>query len=204
MIARAEKALATAEADRRSAQGRVLTATENLELARVKEKNLQLATVLIQEVAKETQDKLKFHIEDMVQSAIDAVFPETYKFCLTFEPKRGRTEVSIYLEKDGTQIFPMDATGGGVVDVVSFALRVVSWSISSTSNTLFLDEPMKWVSQGLRPRCAELLRALSDKLDLQIIMVTHDEELVAEADAVFVVDQKRRRSFVVRREGVKQ
>lgn len=203
-LAQAGKLVGDAEAKRTHLRESIVSMESQVEALRVREADLQLATVLIQETAKETQDQLRIHIQDLVQSALNAVFPGVYDFRLVFTPRRGRTEVDIYLDKDGTQVNPMDSSGGGVVDVVSFALRVVSWSISGTEPTLVLDEPLKWVSQNLRPRCAELIRALSERLKLQIIMVTHDPELVEEADSIFVVDQKRRRSFVVKREGTKQ
>ena len=96
-----------------------------------------------------------------------------------------------------------DAAGGGVVDVVCFALRVVAWSLSQTSPVLILDEPFKWVSMGLRPICGQLLRGISDRLGLQIIMVTHDPELVEQADRIFLVEQKARRSRISVREGTR-
>lgn len=158
------------------------------------------AQALIQTTAQETQSQLKYHIQALVQNALDAVFPTTYVFKVGFELRRGQTEVDIYLDKDGEPIDPMDASGGGVVDVVTFALRVVAWSLSSTAPVLILDEPMKWVSAGRRAVCGELLRAVSDRLGLQIIMVTHDPALVVQADRVFEVTQRGRRSRVTVRQ----
>lgn len=165
--------------------------------------NIVQAQALIQTTAQETQSQLKYHIQALVQNALDAVFPTTYVFKVGFELRRGQTEVDIYLDKDGEPIDPMDASGGGVVDVVTFALRVVAWSLSSTAPVLILDEPFKWVSAGRRQVCGELIRGVSDRLGLQIIMVTHDPELVQRADRIFVVEQKRRRSTVTQKEGTK-
>lgn len=159
------------------------------------------AQALIQQVAKDTQDQLKFHLQALVQSALDAVFPGVYTFQLEFKMTRGRTEAEIYLDKDGERISPMDSSGGGVVDVVAFALRVATWAIGRTDNVLILDEPFKWLSMGLRPLAGDILKGLSKRLGLQVIMVTHDEEMIAVADRVFAVDQKRRRSIVTVTEG---
>ena len=175
----------------------------SLEQNRVKLDNIVQAQALIQTTAQETQSQLKYHIQALVQNALDAVFPTVYVFKVGFELRRGQTEVDIYLDKDGEPIDPMDASGGGVVDVVTFALRVVAWSLSSTAPVLILDEPFKWVSAGRRQICGELLRSVSDRLGLQIIMVTHDPELVQRADRIFLVEQKRRRSQVTQREGTR-
>lgn len=161
------------------------------------------AQALIQTTAQETQNQLTYHVQALVQNALDAVFPTVYLFKTAFELRRGQTEVVIWLDKDGEAIDPRDAAGGGVVDVVCFALRVVAWSLSQTSPVLILDEPFKWVSAGLRPICGQLLRGISDRLGLQIIMVTHDPELVEQADRIFLVEQKARRSRISVREGTR-
>lgn len=161
------------------------------------------AQALIQTTAQETQNQLTYHVQALVQNALDAVFPTVYLFRAAFELRRGQTEVDIWLDKDGEAIDPRDAAGGGVVDVVCFALRVVAWSLSQTSPVLILDEPFKWVSMGLRPICGQLLRGISDRLGLQIIMVTHDPELVEQADRIFLVEQKARRSRISVREGTR-
>lgn len=154
------------------------------------------AQVLIQTTAKETQEQVRYHIQDVVQSALDAVFPMVYDFRVSFEIKRGRTEAQLKLVKDGEEMDAMSSTGGGVVDILAFALRLASWTLSQTDNLIILDEPFKFVSANLRPLCADILRELSKKLELQIMMVTHDEELVSVADRVFEIDQKNRQSFV--------
>ena len=161
------------------------------------------AQILLQTTAQETQNQLKFHVQALVQNALDAVFPATYIFKVDFELRRGQTEVDIYLDKDGELINPMDAAGGGVVDVITFALRVVAWSLSRSSPVLVLDEPFKWLSAGLRPLAGEILRGVSDRLGLQIIMVTHDPELVEQADRIFTVQQTMRRSRVTVHEGTR-
>lgn len=175
----------------------------SLDHNRVKLDNIVQAQALIQTTAQETQSQLKYHIQALVQNALDAVFPTVYVFKVGFELRRGQTEVDICLDKDGEPMDPMDSSGGGVVDVIAFALRVVAWSLSNTAPVLILDEPMKWVSAGKRHICGELLRSVSDRLGLQIIMVTHDPELVQRADRIFLVEQKRRRSQVTQREGTK-
>lgn len=156
----------------------------------------EMAQALLQKTAKATQEHLKFSLEDLVQAALDTVFPGVYQFHIEFEMKRGRTEASIFLDKDGERINPMDSSGGGVVDVVSFATRIATWALGNTRSILILDEPFKFLSVNLRPLAGEILKGLSKRLGLQVLMVTHDEEMVGISDRVFIVDQKRRKSIV--------
>ena len=154
------------------------------------------AQALIQLAAQETQEQIQNHLQDMVQTALDAVFPGVYDFRVVFDLKRGRTEVSMYLEKDGTQMDPMDSTGGGVVDVISTALRIACWTISKTDNVIMMDEPFKFLSAKHRPILGEMLKQLTVRLALQLIIVTHDPDIVGIADRVFLIDQKYRKSYV--------
>jgi len=151
---------------------------------------IEKSQALIQDTAKETQDQLRFHLQDLVNSALESVFPGSYEFRLEFLPTRKSTEADIYLLKDGCRVDPLDSSGGGVVDVICFALRVVAWSIGNSDNCVMMDEPFKWLSVNLRPLAAELLRLLSNQLHLQLIFVTHDPELVSVCDRIFRVTQE--------------
>ena len=84
---------------------------------------------------------------------------------------------------------PMDAAGGGPVDVASFALRVafLSMEIPKSRRVLILDEPFGFVSEDLQHKCSRMIKEISDRLNLQVIMVSHKEELVQSADKVFEV-----------------
>lgn len=154
--------------------------------------NLEKAQAFIQGVAKDTQEHLRFHIEDLVQLGLDACFPEKYQFQLTFEIKRGQTEARLcFVNAAGHEINPMDANGGGVVDLAAFALRIAAWTLGKTDNLIVLDEPFRFLSKGLRPRAAEIMKELSVRLNLQFILITHDPDIVDVADRVFTVTQEK-------------
>ena len=93
----------------------------------------------------------------------------------------------MYFARDGIKVDPLTASGGGAVDIASFALRVASWSmqLKRSRPILLLDEPFRYVSADLLPKASAMLKEVSVKLGLQIIMVTHSEELMAEADKIF-------------------
>jgi DNA repair exonuclease SbcCD ATPase subunit len=177
--------------------GRVATYSEQLETER--KRNALLAEKLIaideahaflQKVAKETQEHLKYHIEDLVNLAIDTVFPDRYSFCIDFEIKRGQTEGHIFLLKDKHPIDPMGDSGGGIVDITAFALRIAAWTLGKTDNVILLDEPYRFISKDLQPLAVQILKTLSDKLKLQFVIVTHNKEIIDIADRVFEVTQK--------------
>lgn len=151
------------------------------------------AQMIIQVVAKETQQQLESHISNLVTMALATVFSDPYKFKIKFIEKRNKTECELLLERDGEEFDPMAATGGGIVDIVSFALRVALWNIARprSRNVLILDEPFRFVSRDLQPKAASLLKRISKELELQIIMVSHSQDLIEEADKVFDIKIKK-------------
>ena len=56
--------------------------------------------------------------------------------------------------------------------------------------TDILDEGMKWLSRDLQPKAGEILQELSQKLNLQFIMVSHSPDMIASSDKVYEVSQK--------------
>jgi hypothetical protein len=95
-------------------------------------KYLEQAQVFLQKVAQDTQEQLKIHIEDIVQLALDAIFPDKYTFEIQFNIAYGKTtaELVFISKQSGHIVDPMIASGGGVVDVCSFALRLACWTLS--------------------------------------------------------------------------
>jgi ABC-type Na+ transport system ATPase subunit NatA len=154
-----------------------------------RQKIVEKGQLLIQTAVNNTQNQLCFNLEALVNKALESMFPGEYTLRLDFLPTRMSTEADIYLIKNGHRVDPMDSDGGGVLDVVCFALRAVAWSISDCDDCIIMDEPFKWLSVDLRPLAANLLKQISEELGLQIIFVTHDPELVAVCDRVFEVTQ---------------
>jgi len=157
-----------------------------------RQKTIEIVQALVQKVAKETQEQLKFQIEDIVKTCIDTCFPDEYDFKVEFEIKRGKTECALKFYKNGHEIDDLlESGGGGVVDMASFGIRIAAWSLGSTANTLVLDEPFKFLSRDLQIRGGEILSEISKKLHLQIIMNTHIPELVEQSNRVFKVQLQK-------------
>ena len=171
-------------------QSNLNVAKTNLENLNKRIKLIEKAQCFLQKVAQDTQSQLKFQIEDIVNLALNTVFPDEYLFKVDFNIFRGKTDAELVFinQKTGGKIDPMSACGGGVVDVTCFALRLANYSLSNDSdNVLILDEPMKFVSKDLLQRVCDVIKLLSQKLNLQIIMVTHESQFIDISDKIFEV-----------------
>lgn len=150
------------------------------------------ARTIIQEVAKLTQQQLEYRLSEIVSTALQGVFPEPYRMVLEFVEARGRTEASILFEDVArNRIDPLQASGGGPVDVAAFALRVTMLQIGGTGlrKTLVLDEPFRFVSRDLQEKAGEMIRMLAEELGIQFIIITHDQNIARYADRHFAVSK---------------
>ncbi len=175
--------------------------TDNKILLKEKKRELrrqEKAREVIREVGLKTQEQLQFHISEITSLALDSVFPEPYELVVEFVERRNRTECDITFKRDGEKMKPLDSSGGGAIDVASFALRVASWSMARprSRSVLILDEPFRYLSEDLIPLAGKMLKQISEELKLQIIMVTHSEDLIESADKVFRVKLRKGVSHV--------
>ena len=151
----------------------------------------EATSAFVQTVAKATQDQITVHIEDIVSMAMGTILDKPYTFKTDFVVRRNKTECDLYFVRDGKQIKPIDESGGGAVDIASFASRIALWSLGSTDNILIFDEPFKFVSREYQLKVGELLKVLSEKLNLQIIMVSHNNNFIQQADTIITVTNNK-------------
>lgn len=166
------------------------TTTEKLNFLSQEQEDITRSLEIIQSVAKLTQQQLEIHIGGLVSLALEAVFPHPYKLVLKFESRRNRSEADLLLQdEDGNLLSPMDAVGGGVVDVAAFALRIALWSLERPKPcpVMFMDEPFRFLSSDLQNRASQMLKEIRKKLGIQFLIVTHEQNLLEAADKVFEV-----------------
>lgn len=145
-----------------------------------------------------TLDEVKNFISDCTSMCLGIVFGDEYKFDLEYEVKRDRSQAVPWIIKNGKQLDPKCEVGGGVIDVVSIGLRLVLWVLSNprSSPVFVLDEPFRFVSRDLTSSIMVMLHELVKTFGLQIIMVSHNDELINDADMIYVVDNVNGRSDV--------
>ncbi len=149
---------------------------------------MEEAREIIRIVGIETQKQLQYHISDIASLALESIFENPYKLILEFLKRRNKIECDILFERDGMRYDePLENSGGGTIDVATYALRIASWSMErpQTRNIIILDEPLKNVSTEYQELASEMLKEVADKLNIQFIIVTHNTVLTTYADRVF-------------------
>lgn len=88
-------------------------------------------------------------VAGVVTESLNSVYPDNpYEFKLEFRECAGKTVVDTLLYRDGEPLDPLSSTGGGVWDVLAFALRVSILILTARDDTrklLVLDEPAKFL-----------------------------------------------------------
>jgi hypothetical protein len=156
------------------------------------------ARFVLVEVSKQTQEHLKVNIEKLVNLCLNEVFPDrNFNFKADFQIKRNKMECEFLVEVDGHEYSPKDDMGGSILDIISFALRIILWSFENprSRNVIIMDEPFRF-SGRLITKAVQMVKELSKKLGIQFIINTHSDELIDIADRSWNVVNVKGKSMV--------
>lgn len=134
--------------------------------------------------------QIKGLLEHLVTTAIHAIFDNSISFVVNINEEK--SEVDFSLLKGGQPHPIVDFVGEGLVDVISFALRVSILSLSRRPRILILDEPFRFLNKARHSAAGELISRLSKDLAIQFVIVTHSDDLMEGADKIFQVELKNK------------
>lgn len=167
----------------------------NLQQARQDIQTWEQVQILLGKVSDFARQQILERIEATVTAALLAVFGEGYQFKIAMraigaQPAAEWQVISQYGDVE-VAANPEDARGGGIVDIVSLALRLAMLELlrPRVDGPLILDEPAKMVSSQYAPNLAYFLKEYAAKTGRQVIMVTHNPQLAEAADRSFLVTQ---------------
>lgn len=131
------------------------------------------ASALVQTIAKETQEKIRVHLNSLVTKALQTVYPEDIHFFdLKFVSERNQTSVYPTLIKDENELDPLD-NSGGMAEIIAFALRIALITIGKKPKILVLDEPFTGVSGMRIPLVQEFISEIGKDLGIQVLITSH-------------------------------
>ncbi|MCX7610311.1 MAG: hypothetical protein N2043_01830 [Ignavibacterium sp.] len=169
------------------------------------EQNLEKMKIILQKASEESRQKACVVIERIATQALQYIFGPQYELKLELKQARGRAEANVYVstEVNGEKIWlsPEESRGGGMVDVISLALRFAFteiWNNPVLSGPILLDEPGKHVSEEYAIKLSQFIDYLQKHFNRQIIYITHQPHMAEMAYASFYVYQNNGESFVVR------
>lgn len=157
---------------------------------------------LLRRVSEFAREDSKRRIESLVTNCLQFIFDSNLEFKIEINEVRGRPEAEFYVLSSSSEGIiktkPQDSRGGGVVDVISLAIRIAMLENSNMDikGPIILDEPAKHVSDEYIIQVAEFLKQVSVMFQRQVIIITHNRHLGEIADKWFRVDFVDGTSFV--------
>lgn len=174
-------------------------AEAHLATAKVEHDEISAAVDLITAAADTQRDSVRKNVENVVTAALRAVFGENLSLSLDVDIKRGVVSMEPFVVYGSPhRRVPVTEIGGGVADVIAFAFRVavVCLRRPRLRPVIIADEPFKHVSAEYLSNVAAMLRDLADRTGLQLIIVSHETEIAAEADRLIAVSMRNGQSIV--------
>jgi DNA repair ATPase RecN len=157
---------------------------------------------LFQRSGEYARKQAKAQLETLVTNALQYVFGSSFRFEIDLSPaeKNPTAEFYVVSEWNGETIRtkPQEARGGGVVDIISLALRIAFLETvrPRIKGPILLDEPGKHVSEDYILPMTQFLQSVHETFDRQILFVTHNIHLTESADQSFFVRLKEGKSEV--------
>ncbi len=178
------------EAEKNLYKEKGMAAQKQLKEEKNKKNDIESALKFIQNVAKITQQTIESKLSTIVTSALQTVYPEeNYEFKIKFIEKRNTTECQLLLIENGEEYIPLEETGGGPIDIAALALLVAFIKLEKKRPVIITDEPFRFVSRQKIITATKLFKSICEKLDFQIITVTHFNEIIKHADKSFYVEK---------------
>lgn len=172
-------------------------------------KSAEKAQALVQQVAQNTQEQLKYQLSELPKLALQTVFDDPYDFDVDFIIKRSKTEADFWFVRDGVRINPKENSGLGPVDIAGMALRPALWSLRSPRNraSIWLDEPFKHLKGAeANKRALAMLKEICQPRPergwpgMQIVMIADErasrDDIMEVADKLFDFKMHGRKTLV--------
>lgn len=157
---------------------------------------IEKVSILLQKTSEFARSQAKTQIEALVTNCLQYIFENNIEFNIEIQELYGKPNAEFYVvtKVDDTIIKtkPEQSRGGGVVDIISLALRIAFLQVHKPKieGPLILDEPAKHVSEDYIFNVADFLKRTSEMFERQIIMVTHNQHLSSIGTKAYKVSLK--------------
>lgn len=170
-----------------------------------KNKLAEISKEVVNKIIMSTRDEAITFIENIVNCALLDVFQNPdLKIKLQLNTEGAKTSISTFIEEKGELYDIESGRGGGLRDLVSTAILICCRSLvrPKIELPLLLDESLKFLhstkDNAFKTNAYKFLRDVANKLDMQIILITgeEDKEAINNADNVLFIAKKNNESYL--------
>ncbi len=171
-------------------KARLVAAKADADKARAQRLDIDVVQRVLQTSAAMVQNNFGTYISGIVTKAMHHVFPERVNdtFVVRFRENRGQTECQLLIRSQcGSEAHPFTCAGGGVWDVLAFALRAVVLVLEQPRRSKFMvcDEPFKNLhGKDARENALDMLYNTCKSLGIQCLVVHQSDGKEGDDDNV--------------------
>ena len=190
--------------EKKSIENNIKRLEKNLKKINNESEDLILVDTLLKETADFSRLQSSKEIESIVTSCLDLVFNSKMEFKIELSQLRGKNSAEFFIiemDEDKKYTYKIEDTrGGGVIDILSLALRIafILKIYPPVKGPIVLDEPAKHVSDDYIFNIADFIKKISEEFDKQIIIISHNEHLSSIGDNSYKIYKENLHSVVNR------
>lgn len=161
--------------------------------------SLEETRIAINNEIQAIQVTLKEDIDSLVTIAIKIVYEgRDIEFTMDFDrTPSGNSQYKPFIVENGEKYNPKDEQCGGALDVISYAMRIVLFTLEKNKSRkfMFFDEPFKFLGGGMyAEKAATMAKKINAEVGIQCLMISHDEMTISTADRIYNIDHNGKNS----------
>ena len=166
-----------------------LSELENLDKTYEELKNFLIA------VSEKYRGQICSIFNSLITEALSKIFEKDIIFNIKISTYRNQPAVEVFLTEEGIEVSPQKSSGGGINDIISLVVRIIFIHLQNSSKIIILDEPLKFLSLEYLENASSFISEICERLGIQIIMVSHKQDIQIHAD--HVIHLKKEKDFSI-------
>jgi hypothetical protein len=175
----------------------------NTEIINLEIENYEKAAVYMKELAQNQKIAASAELSKLGTMALRYAFGKNYEMEIEMSGSDKNSKAYVWFIKDGKKDDkedPMEDNGGGVVDIISNAIRIEimdAYDDPVIDGPIIFDEPYKMVSDEYIPQTSQFIANVSKDFGRQVIVVTHEDYISSLTDLnIYVSLDENERSVI--------
>lgn len=144
----------------------------------------------IEELFKHLLNKMVYRyaesFSEVTTEGLQKIFADQeLSFRVDVEQRYGKIALDFVTVDGGIEGDTLESFGGGPASVESLILRILVLLRAGLARYLFLDESLASLSEQYVPRCGEFLQQMCERMDVDILLITHNQSFLDYADTAY-------------------
>ena len=149
--------------------------------------DLQQSRAILMTEGEQMQKEFSDYLQSLVTLGLRAVIDRPYEFKIAFKNERGKPVCPVKILENKHELIPKEDVGHGALDIGGLVFQISMIPlIDNVLPFLWSDEPTRNIGTGEEARkIGIVVKEISRKLGMQLIINTHDEALMEAGDRVW-------------------